>query len=259
MMTPVHVTCIIRCLHLYQKQQSPQTPSRRSPRASDPHTGHVIIRFHSSPIQSPSSKNLDIGFDETSVRSPQISNQPCQANTLNLRYCQANQSPTGSSKSHALQSTQTKHRPVPANATDLRLVGAVTSCTYGHGHTCTDMRTVMVTRTPALACAHLHGHVHTFTGYVHGHAFDETSVRLTQIKRQSNSLKCPAAASLRGSTRPTCLLKYPEPVSHLRRSTIQPAYSKYLGGMGMASTTTLRRLRRPDVRWGGASTCVSPA
>ena len=52
-----------------------------------------------------------------------------------------------------LQSTQTKHRPVPANATDLRVGGAVTigahvftgmrtlSCLYGCAHTCTGMLT----------------------------------------------------------------------------------------------------------------------
>ena len=60
--------------------------------------------------------------------------------------------------------------------------------------------------------AHLHSRAHIH-GYAHTHGAsqpDETSVRLAQIKRQSNSLKCPAAAShLRGSTRPTGLLKTP--------------------------------------------------
>ena len=44
-----------------------QPMPRRSPCASDPHTGYVPTRFHGSPIQPPSSKNPDIGFDETSV------------------------------------------------------------------------------------------------------------------------------------------------------------------------------------------------
>ena len=56
---------------------------RRSPRASDPHTGHVPARFHGSPIQPLSSKNPDISFGKASVsgsanqapiRSPQT---PC--------------------------------------------------------------------------------------------------------------------------------------------------------------------------------------
>ena len=51
---------------------------RRSPCTSDPHTGHVPIRFHGSPIQSPSSKNPDIGFDKTSVPAQQIPNQLAQ-------------------------------------------------------------------------------------------------------------------------------------------------------------------------------------
>ena len=56
---------------------------------------------------------------------------------------------------------------------------------HGHGHA----RTV----------THMHGHGHTFTGMctatsTSGHASDETSVRLTQIKLQPSSLKCPAAA-----------------------------------------------------------------
>ena len=38
--------------------------------ASDSHTGHVPIRFRGSPIQPPSSKNPDIGFDKTSVSGP---------------------------------------------------------------------------------------------------------------------------------------------------------------------------------------------
>ena len=39
--------------------------------------------------------------------------------------------------------------------------------------------------------SHLHGHGHTCTAMASGHASAETSVRLAQIKRQSNSLKYP--------------------------------------------------------------------
>ena len=62
--------------------------------------------------------------------------------------------------------------------------GAVTSCTYGHGHIHSRVCARPWSR------AHIHGHAH-------GHGAsqpDETSVRFTQIKRQSNSLKRPAAA-----------------------------------------------------------------
>ena len=66
---------------------------------------------------------------------------------------------------------------------------------HGHGYTFTGMRT------PSRVCARLHGHAHARVQLSHfhahtctamaisGHAFDETSVRLAQIKLQSNSLK----------------------------------------------------------------------
>ena len=47
-----------------------QPMPRRSPCASDPHTGHVPTRFHGSPIQPPCSQNPDIGFGKTSVSGP---------------------------------------------------------------------------------------------------------------------------------------------------------------------------------------------
>ena len=116
----------------------------------------------------------------------QIPNQPRQANTLDLRYCTTNQAPAKSSKSLALlyskpsanrfkqirlQSTQTKHRPVPANATDLRSAGVPLppacaylhvrpwSCAHGHGHTFTGMGTA--TSTSGHASVETSGPVHT--------------------------------------------------------------------------------------------------
>ena len=90
---------------------------RRSPRASDPHTGHVIIRFHGSPIQSPSSKNPDIGFDRTSGSSstnpqPTLSSKhpepalrygkpiPNRFKQITRVTVYTNQAPAKSSKSH---------------------------------------------------------------------------------------------------------------------------------------------------------------
>ena len=107
-----------------------------------------------------------------------------------------------------LQSTQNKHRPVPANHTCLRLGGAVTSCTYGHGYASTFTGTV--THARIFTAMFIPLRVMCTATSTSGHASDETSVRLEHIKRQSNSLKFPAAAShLRGSTRPTRPLKSP--------------------------------------------------
>ena len=154
MMTSVHVTCIIRCPHLYQKQQSPQAPSRRpctAARASQIPTrlgstyGHTPDAFPHTfwqiPIGRPSPhtiyKLFKIGFsfDETSGSCPTNPNQPCQQTS---RTCVTIQ--------------QTKRRPSPANATDLRLGGAPSppvrkamviyswararpwSCAHGHSH-----------------------------------------------------------------------------------------------------------------------------
>ena len=77
---PIHKRPSIRISRppaIHKKPQSPhlaghtlQPMPRRSPCASDPHTGHVPTRFHGSPMQPPSSKNPDIGFGETSVSGP---------------------------------------------------------------------------------------------------------------------------------------------------------------------------------------------
>ena len=163
------------------------------------------IRFHGSHTP-PNSKKSDPKSNETCVT------------------VYTNQAPAKSSKCY---------RPATGGCRHLL---HVRSCAHfhghahGHGHTCT--------------VTHMHGHGHTFTGMrtatsTSGHASDETSVRLTRIKRQPSSLKCPAAAShLRGSTRPTGLLKTP-------------------GGHGRQ-----RRRQRCDAatpRRQGPSTCVSPA
>ena len=95
--------------------------------------------------------------------APQTPNQSCPTDTLNLRYSPANQAPAKSSKSH-----------MPATGG-----GAVTTGAHIHGHA----RTFTAMFTPAHGCAH------TCTAMASGHAFDETSVRLWQIKLQPNSLK----------------------------------------------------------------------
>ena len=122
---------------------------RRSPRASDPHTGYVPTRFRRSPIRPASSKKSDSKPAETSaanaaptspssflnlripfrgsptgkapqipslrVPSPQIPNQ--SASSLRLRYSLCKSS----------------HQPNPANYQSLRLGGggAGTSCKAG--------------------------------------------------------------------------------------------------------------------------------
>ena len=146
-----------------------QPMPHRSPYTSDPHTGHVPIRTHGSPIPATKLQKSRHWFRRDQRPAPQIPNRSCPTDSLNLRHISANQSPTDSSKSH-----------MPATGGG----GAVTSCTYGHGHIHSRVCARPWSR------AHIHGHAH-------GHGAsqpDETSVRFTQIKRQSNSLKRPAAA-----------------------------------------------------------------
>ena len=190
-MTSVHVTCIIRCPHLYQKQQSPQAPSRRpctAARASQIPTrlgstyGHTPDAFPHTfwqiPIGRPSPhtiyKLFKIGFsfDETSVPVPQIPNQFRQANTLNLRYTSANQAPAKSNKSY-----------IPATGGWRRHL----------------LRARSLSRARPWPRAHIQGHAHgqahTFMRISTRPAFRrDQRVRFTRIKRQSNSLKCPEAA-----------------------------------------------------------------
>ena len=196
-------------------------PCGHTPDAS-PHTPRQIPIARPSPHTIYNHFKTGFSFDETSGSSP------------------ANPQPTLPSKhpEPASQLTQTKRRPAPANPTDLRGGGCrhllhvrPWSCAHLHGHVHGFVHIHW----------HAHGHSHTFTGMctatsTSGHAFDETSVRLAQIKRQSSSLKCP------------------EPASHLRRSSANPTNSNPLGGMGMASGRQRRRRRRCDacdVRGGG--------
>ena len=72
--------CASVALRQFTKNCKVRNPTSRKPHtaahasqiltASDSHTGHVPIRFRGSPIQPPSSKNPDIGFDKTSVSGP---------------------------------------------------------------------------------------------------------------------------------------------------------------------------------------------
>ena len=151
-------------------------PYGHTPDAS-PHTSRQIPTgrpfSHSngrSPIDRPSPHTIHnllkvgLSFDETSGSSstnPQptpTSKHPGPAS----RY--GKPSANRFKQITRLQSTQNKHRPSPANATDLRLGGAVTSCmcmlirTYGHGHACTGMRTLSWARARPWSCAHGHSH-----------------------------------------------------------------------------------------------------
>ena len=101
-----------------------------------PHTIHII------------DKAAGFHFDETSVRSPQTPNQPRQANTLDLRHCTANQSPTSFRKSHALRSSK------PGAGQVQQITHA---CEWGAPSP--PARTFIVTRTAMVhSRAHLHGH-----------------------------------------------------------------------------------------------------
>ena len=85
-----------------------QLMPRRSPCASDPHTGHVSICFCGSPIPLPSSKKSDSNFNETSVSGP------------------ANQAPAGlhkfpASPAGAVPHVQTKHQPVETSGRFTRI------------------------------------------------------------------------------------------------------------------------------------------
>ena len=76
------------------------------------------------------------------------------------------------------------------------LHGYAHTCTYGHAHTFMGTLTAMVTRARSLTCTAMviHSRACARPRQRPGTLSDETSVRLTQIKRQPSSLKCPAAA-----------------------------------------------------------------
>ena len=107
---------------------------------------------------------------------------------------------------------QTKRRPVPANATDLRLGGAVTSCTYGHGH--------IHSRACARPGAYMHGHSRA---HLHRHAHTCTAMA------QANSTRPAYGAT---NPQPTLSSKHPEAALQSSGSIFNPTYSKRLGGMG---------------------------
>ena len=148
-----------------------------------PHTTTRLTYFpicHGrSPIARPSPHTIhklqksDFHFGEISGSSSTNPNQPCQANTLDLRYL--------FSKSHANQVTQILHTCDGGGA------GTYARTATGmYAHICT----MVILARP---CARLHGHGHTFTGMrtrtakcihsrvcAHGHGashFTETSVR----------------------------------------------------------------------------------
>ena len=238
MMTSVHVTCIIRCPHLYQKRQSPQAPSRRPCTAA--HASQIPTRLGST-------------YGPRYHTFPQLPHTvtKLQKSRHWFRRDQRVQF-------HKSQPTPTSKHPGPALHLRKPSAGQVQqmlqTCDWGcrhllHGYAHT-ARTAMVMH--ARVCAHFHGHAHghghartvthmhghshTFTGMctatsTSGHASDETSVRLTQIKRQpvySNALRLRnISADLR----------------------VQPAYSKRLGGMGVNDGVD-------DDDRGGAAACV---
>ena len=77
------------------------------------------------PYNPPAPKNPTPNPERPAGPTPQIPNQPCQANTLDLRYL--------SSKSNANQFQQILQT--------CEVGCTVTSCTHVQGHTCTGMRT----------------------------------------------------------------------------------------------------------------------
>ena len=206
---------------------------QRSPKFTRANSGDQITKIYQSrpfshshvrfPIGRPSSHTIHklsragFHFDETSVPVPQIPNQPRQANIQNLRYTSANQAPAKSNKSH-----------MPAK----------------WGVPSPPARTAMVMRAPSLTRAyslararpwsrvHLHGYVHICTAMA-----------------QASPTR-PASGFGKSSANPvhSNALKLRNISADLR---VQPAYSKRLGGMGMASTTTAS-LRRQ----GGQHACV---
>ena len=158
-----------------------------------PHISQQIHIAGPSPHTIHKLQKSGFHFDETSGSSSTNPNQPRQADIQNLRYNPANQKPTSSSKCYRPATGGHRHllhvRPWSRAHIHWRAHG------HGHARTVTHMHG----HGHARMVTHMHGHSHTFTGMctatsTSGHAFDETSVRLAQIKRQPSSLKCPAAA-----------------------------------------------------------------
>ena len=175
-----------------------------------PHTwavspyGIAVSPYNHTPDAFPhTSQQIPIGWSSPHMVSADPPNNTARSKKLILNSTrpafQFHKSPTNPVKQTpwtCVTVQQIKRRPSPANHTCLRSAGVPSSpaCAHLHGH------------------AHGHGHVHTCTGTrtftamfiplrvmctatsTSGHASAETSVRLTRIKRQPNSLKCPAAA-----------------------------------------------------------------
>ena len=155
-------------------------------------------------------------------------NQPRQANILNLRYCPANPTPTKSRKSY-----------IPASG--------------GHRH-------LLHVRPWSWSCAHLHGHGHalTFKG-TRTAIVIPLRARARPCQRPGTPSTRPAYGSHKSSANPvhSSALRLRHISADLR---VQPAYSKRLGGMGMASTTTasLRRLRRQGASTFACNRAIGP-
>ena len=186
------------------------------------HTGHFPIGFaalpyNHTPDASPhTSRQIPIGwpFSHSHGRSPIARPSPHTIHNLlkvGLSFdetsgsCPTNPQPTTSSKHPEpalqsskpipnrftqitwLQSPQISRQPSHANATDLRLGGAVTSCMYGHGH--------IHSRVCARPSAYLYMHGHS-RAHLHWHAHICTAMA------QANSTR-PAYGSHGSSANPT--------------------------------------------------------
>ena len=244
--------------------------------------------FRGSAIQSASSKNSTLisprpasGLHKsptnpakqtlwTCVTPPQTPSQPCQANVQNLRHSLHKPIPNRFKQITRLQSPQTRRRPVPANHMRYlyskshanQVTQILQTCDWGrrhllHAHICTCGHGHP--RARPMSCAH--GQGHTFTGmcipsraYLHGHGAQANPPRPASGATDYQPIlpnRCPGPAfPVHADPRiqPACsnILKLR---NGSRGSTIQPAYSKALGGMGVDDAAT-------PATSGGASTFV---
>ena len=154
-MTSVHVTCIIRCPHLYQKQQSPQAPSRRP--CTTAHASQIPTRlgstygprYHTFPQLPHTVTKLQKSrhWFRRDQRVQFHKSQPTlSANIQNLRYNPANQAPAKSSKSHMPATGGGVQSPPACTAMVIYIHGYAHgqahtfTCTVTHAHTFTGMR-----------------------------------------------------------------------------------------------------------------------
>ena len=185
MMTSVHVTCIIRCPHLYQKQQSPQAPSRRPCTAA--HASQIPTRLGST-------------------YGPRYHTFPRLPHTVtklqksrhwfrrDQRVLPHKSQPTPSSKhpEPALQSSKPSAGQVQQMLQTCEVGCTVTSCTYGHGH--------IHSRVCARPSAYLYMHGHS-RAHLHRHAHICTAMA------QANSTRPAYGAT---NPQPTLSSKHPE-------------------------------------------------